>query len=106
VVDASAALEVLLQTRAAPRVSRRIFAAGETLRAPHLLDLEIAQVLRRYTRLGDISPQRGSEAIFTRSIRRPRRCSCSAALIPEYSFALDHHQSCPRPTILALTGLR
>jgi predicted nucleic acid-binding protein len=63
VVDASAVLEVLLQTRAAPRVSRRIFAAGETLHAPHLLDLEIAQVLRRYTLFGDISLQRGSEAI-------------------------------------------
>jgi predicted nucleic acid-binding protein len=63
VVDASAVLEILLQTPAAPSVGRRIFAAGETLHAPHLLDLEIAQVLRRYTRLGDISPQRGSEAI-------------------------------------------
>jgi predicted nucleic acid-binding protein len=62
VVDASAVLEILLQTAAAPQVSRRIFAAGETLHAPHLLDLEIAQVLRRYTRSGDISPQRGSEA--------------------------------------------
>jgi predicted nucleic acid-binding protein len=63
VVDASAVLEILLQTPAAPRVSKRIFATGETLHAPHVLDLEIAQVLRRYTRLGDISSQRGSEAI-------------------------------------------
>jgi len=31
VVDASAALEILLQMPAASRVSRRIFAAGETL---------------------------------------------------------------------------
>ena len=62
VVDASAILEVLLQTPEASRVSRRIFAAGETLHAPHLLDLEIAQVLRRYFRLGVISADRGADA--------------------------------------------
>ncbi len=55
VVDASAILEVLLQTPAAQRVSRLLFAAGETLHAPHLIDLEIAQVLRRYVRsAGDL----------------------------------------------------
>jgi predicted nucleic acid-binding protein len=63
VVDASAILEVLLQTSVAPRVSSRIFGAGETLHAPHLLDVEIAQVLRRYVRSGVISAQRGAEAL-------------------------------------------
>jgi predicted nucleic acid-binding protein len=63
VVDASAILEVLLQTPEASRVSRRIFATGETLHAPHLLDLEIAQVLRRYFRLGVISADRGADAL-------------------------------------------
>jgi predicted nucleic acid-binding protein len=63
VVDASAVLEVLLQTPVAARVSRRIFAAGETLHAPHLLDLEVAQVLRRYVRSGVISAKRGNEAL-------------------------------------------
>jgi predicted nucleic acid-binding protein len=63
VVDASAILEVLLQTPEASRVSRHIFATGETLHAPHLLDLEIAQVLRRYFRLGVISADRGADAL-------------------------------------------
>jgi predicted nucleic acid-binding protein len=63
VVDASAVLEVLLQTPAASRVSQRIFDAGETLHAPHLLDVEIARVLRRYFRLGVISADRGAEAL-------------------------------------------
>jgi predicted nucleic acid-binding protein len=63
VVDASAVLEVLLQTPAATRVSSRIFGAGETLHAPHLLDLEVAQVLRRYVRSGVISAKRGNEAL-------------------------------------------
>lgn len=63
VVDASVILEVLLQTPVASRVSRRIFAAGETLHAPHLLDVEIAQVLRRYFRFGVMSAGRGAEAL-------------------------------------------
>lgn len=63
VVDASAILEVLLQTPAAQRVSRLLFAAGETLHAPHLIDLEIAEVLRRYARSGVISAERASEAL-------------------------------------------
>lgn len=64
VVDASAILEVLLQTATAARVSRRIFAAGETLHAPHLLDVEAAQVLRRYVRNGVLSAGRGAEALM------------------------------------------
>jgi predicted nucleic acid-binding protein len=52
VVDASAVLELLLQTPAGVRVSERIFAPGETLHAPHLLGIEVAHVLRRYARSG------------------------------------------------------
>ena len=63
VVDASAVLEVLLQTPAAPHVGERIFASGETLHAPHLLDVEIAQVLRRYARAGVISSARAAQAL-------------------------------------------
>ena len=44
-------------------MSRFIFAANETLHAPHLIDLEIAQVLRRYVRSGVISAERGTEAL-------------------------------------------
>lgn len=44
-------------------MNRFIFAANETLHAPHLVDLEIAQVLRRYVRSGVISAERGAEAL-------------------------------------------
>jgi predicted nucleic acid-binding protein len=37
--------------------------ADETLHAPHLIDLEVAQVLRRYARSGVISAERGAEAL-------------------------------------------
>ncbi len=63
VVDASAVLEVLLNTPAAERISERIFADGETLHAPHLLDLEVAQVLRRYSLAGELKPSRGRQAL-------------------------------------------
>jgi predicted nucleic acid-binding protein len=45
-------------------VNRFIFAANETLHAPHLIDLEVAQVLRRYVRSGSISAERGAEALI------------------------------------------
>ncbi len=44
-------------------MSRVLFAAGQTLHAPHLIDLEIAQVLRRYVHSASISADRGTEAL-------------------------------------------
>ena len=63
VVDSSAILEVLLGTPAGARVAERLFAPGETLHAPHLLDLEVAQVLRRYALAREINSARGLEAL-------------------------------------------
>ncbi len=63
VVDASALLEVLLNTPDGARVAARLFTPGETLHAPHLLDLEVAQVLRRYTLAGEVDSRRGREAL-------------------------------------------
>ena len=63
VVDASAVLEVLLNTPDGAGIAARLFAEGETLYAPHLLDLEVTQVLRRYARAGQLSALRGVEAL-------------------------------------------
>jgi predicted nucleic acid-binding protein len=63
VVDASALLEVLLRTRAAAAVEALLFAPGETLHAPHLIDVELAQVLRRYAAAGAIDDTRGLVAL-------------------------------------------
>lgn len=62
VVDASALLEVLLGTAAAEVVEARLF-GGQTLHAPHLLDVEVAQVVRRYERAGELTARRGGEAL-------------------------------------------
>jgi predicted nucleic acid-binding protein len=63
VVDASALLEALLRTPAAESVERRLFDSGQTLHAPHLLDLEVAQVIRRYAANGEIDDERGRAAL-------------------------------------------
>ena len=63
VVDASALLEVLLRTPAANAVEARLFASDQTLHAPHLIDVEVAQVIRRYAANGDITSERGRTAL-------------------------------------------
>lgn len=64
VVDASALIEVILRTPAAGAVESRLFEARETLHAPHLLDVEAAQVVRRYAANGEIDAERGRLALI------------------------------------------
>jgi predicted nucleic acid-binding protein len=63
VLDASAAIDWLLQTTVGERIENRIYARGESLHAPHLLDLEVTQVLRRLVRDVALSAQRADQAI-------------------------------------------
>jgi len=63
VIDASALIEVLLNTPASAKVTERLFGSADTLHAPHLLDLEVAQVLRRYTLSGEMSVERSEQAL-------------------------------------------
>jgi predicted nucleic acid-binding protein len=62
VLDASAVLELLLRTPSAEIVERRIF-ARQSLHAPHLIDVEVAQVLRRYAASGEVDAGRCREAL-------------------------------------------
>ena len=63
IVDASGVIEWLLQTPAGIRIDKRIFSPRVPLYAPHLLDVEVAQVLRRYVRDKTIPGQRGQQAL-------------------------------------------
>jgi predicted nucleic acid-binding protein len=54
-------------------VDARLFEPGETLRAPHLLDVEVAQVIGRYVANGDIAANRGREALDDLADLRLRR---------------------------------
>jgi predicted nucleic acid-binding protein len=62
VLDASAAVDWLLQTSAGQRIEKRIYSRNETLRAPQLLDLEVGQVLTRLTFDGVVTARRAEEA--------------------------------------------
>ena len=63
IVDASVVLEVLLGTAAGRRAEAVLFDHDAALHAPHLLDVEVAQVLRRYAAAGEIKPGRAAEAL-------------------------------------------
>ena len=63
VLDASAVVDWLLQTRAGKRIEQRIYARKDTLHTVYLLDVEFAQVLRRLVREGTLARKRAEEAI-------------------------------------------
>jgi predicted nucleic acid-binding protein len=63
VIDASALLEFLLQTPTGTRVEARLFRDYDEFHVPHLLDVEIAQALRRLVRTGELSADRAAAAI-------------------------------------------
>lgn len=63
VVDASAIAEFLLQTPVGLRVEARLFGDAEDLHAPHLIDVEVVQALRRLVRAGQVLPERAQEAL-------------------------------------------
>ena len=60
VLDASAALELPLRAATHERLVNGLLESGELLAAPHLLDLEIARVLRRFAAAGELSDARAS----------------------------------------------
>ena len=63
VLDASAALELLLQGPRAATVADRTLGADVTVHAPHLIDLEITQVLRRFVRRREMDGRRAEQAL-------------------------------------------
>ena len=53
VLDASAVLELILGTKIGQAIAERVTDPAIALHAPHLIDVEIAQALRRYVREGE-----------------------------------------------------
>lgn len=62
VLDASVAIEWLPQTHLGRKAEERISRAA-SLHAPHLIDIEVAQVLRRYVAGRLVSSRRAEEAV-------------------------------------------
>jgi len=63
VLDASAAVDWLLQTSAGQNIEKRIYSRKQTLHVPDLFDLEVVQVLRRLASQGVVSLNRADEAV-------------------------------------------
>jgi len=66
VLDASAVVEWLLQTAKADAVEARALfktTTSQQWHAPHLLDVEVAQALRRLVAAGQVSTPRASQAL-------------------------------------------
>ncbi len=63
VIDASAAVELLLDTARGRRLSERLRRESVEIHVPHLADLEIAQTLRSYVIRGAFGADRGLQAL-------------------------------------------
>lgn len=100
VLDASAAVEWLLQTPAGRQIENRIFRRNESLHAPHLLDLEVAQVLRRLVRETAITAERADEAI--RDLRDVRLTRYPHVLLLGRIWQLRHNLSAYDAAYVAL----
>lgn len=66
VLDASAAVALLLDTplSAATALRERIRRPGESLHVPHLIDLEVTQVLRRFVLRRELPAERARDALL------------------------------------------
>lgn len=63
VVDASVLVEVFLRTDAGRRAEDRLLRRAESIHAPALLDVEVAQVLRRYVTRGEMPASAARAAV-------------------------------------------
>lgn len=63
VVDASVVLDVLLRVPGSETLADRVLSSAWLINAPHLLDVEVLQVLRRYVRQRELTPRRAAEAL-------------------------------------------
>lgn len=63
VLDASAVVEWLLRLPRAGQVEHRLSRLDESMHAPHLIDVEVAQVVRRLTAGGAVRADRGRQAL-------------------------------------------
>jgi predicted nucleic acid-binding protein len=81
VIDASTLVEVLLASARAGAARAVLERPGCALHAPHLLDIEITQALRRYVSIGQVEAGRAQDALRDLS-RLPLRRHAHGFLLP------------------------
>lgn len=64
VADASVIVDILLRTPGVETLDARLFDANESVHAPHLIDVEVAHVLRKYALRGELTEARGKSAMI------------------------------------------
>jgi predicted nucleic acid-binding protein len=100
VVDASAVLEVLLNPKRATEIAQYLFAQGESIHVPHLIDLEVLQTLRRYARSAEVGMLRAEQALQIFADMRLNRYS-HAVLAPRI-WELRHNWTAYDAAYIAL----
>lgn len=63
VLDASAVVELLLGTATGRAIAERLVDPTLSLHAPHLIDVEVAQAMRRYVRRGQLDADAAALAL-------------------------------------------
>ena len=63
VVDASAVIEVILRTEVGRKLAGRVLDPRQDTHAPHLLDVEVTQVVRRFARAREVTDDRARAAL-------------------------------------------
>jgi predicted nucleic acid-binding protein len=63
VLDASLLIEILVATPLGVRQADRVLNSDDSLHAPHLLDVEVLQVVRRLTQSGGLDRERAAYAV-------------------------------------------
>jgi len=100
VLDASAAVELLLGTGKGSRVSAMIADSMEALYAPHLIDLEVAHAARGLVRGGVLTRERGAALLADLRALDLERCAHDI-LLPRI-WALSGHLTAHDAAYVAL----
>ena len=103
VIDASAAVEWLLHSAAGRRIEARIYSTGLDLHAPHLIDLEVVNSLRRLVSQNVVSAFRAEEALSDLLALRLFRHRHSASILRIWQ--LRHNLSAYDAAYVALAEL-
>lgn len=100
VLDASAAVALLFGGPRGGAVAARIADPAESLHAPHLLDVEVAHVVRRHARSGALAAPRG-RAVLDDLLGLGLRYHAHGPLLPRV-WALRENLSAYDATYVAL----
>ena len=103
VVDTSVLVDLLLLRPNASLIDARLFDGRNTLHAPHLIDIEIAQVIRRFARVGALEAERGRE-VLTDFADLPLNRHTHELLLRRV-WELRHHLTAYDATYVALAEL-